>query len=183
MSPLRGRRQSCQRSGDGRCRTSSSKATSFCSSLLGCLVLTCGGPPHQGWGEGGPWEKFYCNILWKLGAIVFYLDTTMNVRRREKTNIKKKVFLYSILCKFVHTLKVWFILLPINLFICSWLFKEKWQVSILGGDFQIVFGQRGILELWLWVMLGQTFLFNWEHSHSMLTNSLKGWWLMAKSTE
>ena len=36
-------------------------------------------------------------ILWKLGAIVFYLDTTMNVRRREKTNIKKKVFLYSML--------------------------------------------------------------------------------------
>ena len=36
-------------------------------------------------------------ILWKLGAIAFYLDTTMNVRRREKTNIKKKVFLYSIL--------------------------------------------------------------------------------------
>ena len=44
-----------------------------------------------------PLRNFFCNVLWKLGAIVFYLDTTMNVRRREKTTIKTKVFLYSIL--------------------------------------------------------------------------------------
>ena len=157
MSPLRGRRQSCQRSGDGRCRTSSSKATSFCLSLLNSLVLTCGGPPHQGRGGGGPWEKILLQYFVETGChSFFYLDTTMNVRRREKTINKKKVFLYSMLWKFVHTLKVWFILLPINLFICSSLFKEKWQVSILGRDSQIVFGQRGILELWLWVMLAQT---------------------------
>ena len=114
----------------------------------------------------------------------FYLDTTMNVRRREKTAIKKKVFLCSILWKFVHTLKVWFILLPINLFICSSLFKEKWQVSILGRDFQKVFGQRGILELWLWVMLAQNFFLTGKiHFPCLPLKSLKGLWLVAKSTE
>ena len=120
-------------------------------------------------------EKNFVSIFWKLRAIFFYLDTQMIVRRRVKTAITKKMFLYSMLWKFVHTLKVWFILLPINLFICSSLFKEKWQVSILGRDFQIVFGQRGILELWLWVMLAQTFSLTYKiHFSCLPLNS--SWW-------
>ena len=150
--PQRGRHQSCQMSGGGRCRPSSSTAPSSRSSWSTHLSPwpMDGGPRDQGKGGEDPWEEFeVVKIVWWAN-----LDTAATaVSRRTKIKIRDKMTLHSMLWQFKNPNRILLNVARYQSFDIFLLFPGKLTgqhcgQQIWGRDFWRTFSQQACKGFW-----------------------------------